>query len=495
MEGRQPCVSIDCVEEIQLTSRFLRAALVLLVLAPVAAAQRVRSDAIVIIYAVFPGNNVYEIGTGSFVDHDGLVLTADHIIHHISMSSPSTFMAGTANAMNPTSILIYSAFLKAKIPIDLTKPGSIVGGQITPNRWMDAALIRVPLTDKQKLQIRPLDLSLSNPAQGDPLTAYGPLCTTKDENCYQPGYIDTVLNSDPNKSREYQVRENVTPGYSGGPLLNASDDIVAIASWGDTIANSVITRASYLPSAYILRYFPKHIPPPSNLTAADACAYAQPLPFLTAFDWAELSSRWIAHKELLQTPDQCTCCCASLDKTRNPVSAPQAGGSCAPPFCAEQRLYGLSNQVLLALETHSVDADTTAAYKAMELTISRISIAQTAEGKRMEIYQTIATVYRKIAISDEVAKNPSFRDASKIALWALERNQQIHEVPQNYLQMSDLFRIQGDDVNAAAATVLGNVLNLPSSAVHSQLKIDPKALRKSVQAGALAEIGNTIPPK
>lgn len=44
------------------------------------------ADAVVIIYATFPGNNTYEIGTGAFVDHDGLVLTADHVVHRVALS-------------------------------------------------------------------------------------------------------------------------------------------------------------------------------------------------------------------------------------------------------------------------------------------------------------------------------------------------------------------------------------------------------------------------
>jgi Trypsin-like peptidase domain len=481
------------MEESKMIVRLLRAALLCLVLSPVTAAQPARSDAVVIIYAVFPGNNAYEIGTGSFIDHDGLVLTADHIIHHISMSTPSAFMAGTASATNPTSIVIYSASLKTKILIDLTKPDSIVGGQIAPNQWMDVALIRVPLTDSQKLQIQPLDLSQSNPSQGDSLVAFGPLCTSKDENCFQPGIVNTILNSDPTKSREYQVRENVTPGYSGGPLINTSGDIVGIASWGDTITNNVITRASYLPSAYVLRFFSQRIPPPSILNAGDACTRAHPLPFLTAFDWAELSSQWVVNEDLLKVADQCTCCCESLDKVKNPVSAPHTSGSCVPPFCAEERLYGLSNQVRLALQTHSVDADTASAYRAMKLTIAQINVSQLGETKKTEIYGNIVTVFTQIANSDEVRNDASFRDAPKIALLALLKSQGIHELPQNYLAMSKLFHIQGDEVNAAASTVLGNVLTLPDATVRTQLKINPMVLRQVVQKGALADIGIVYP--
>lgn len=97
----------------------------------------------------------------------------------------------------PTHLTIYSAFLKAKIDVDVSTPDSIIGGQLTPTRWIDICLIRVPLTDAQKLQIEPLDLSMAVPSMSDSLIAIGPLCTTQDTNCYQPSAVTTSLASDP----------------------------------------------------------------------------------------------------------------------------------------------------------------------------------------------------------------------------------------------------------------------------------------------------------
>ena len=158
-----------------LRARFVAGLLCSLAFSSIAAAQAANSNAIVIIYAEFPGNNAYEIGTGAFVDHDGLVLTADHVIHHISMSTPSAFVQGTPTTTAPTKVVLYSAALGAAIPLNLSNPASIVGGQLVPNQWIDAALIRVPLTTDQRHQIQPLDLSQGAPPMGDVLTAYGPL--------------------------------------------------------------------------------------------------------------------------------------------------------------------------------------------------------------------------------------------------------------------------------------------------------------------------------
>src|SRR5881397_789560 len=100
-------------------------------------AQAATKDAIVIIYAQFPGNNSYEVGTGAFIDHDGLVLTADHVVHHFSLTPPATSTSGSVPpAVSPVSISVYSAFLSTKIDIDLRQTDALVGGRIGQQQWM-----------------------------------------------------------------------------------------------------------------------------------------------------------------------------------------------------------------------------------------------------------------------------------------------------------------------------------------------------------------------
>ena len=57
--------------------------------------------------------------------------------------------------------------------------------------------------------------------------------------------------------------------------------------------------------------------------------------------------------------------------------------------------------------------------------------------------------------------------------------------------MAELFKAAGDKVHAAAADVLGTVIGVPASAVHSDLKIDRGALRKNLQAGVTAQSKDT----
>lgn len=450
-------------------------------------------DAIVIIYAQFPGHNSYEIGTGVFVDHDGLVLTADHILHHISLSPPATSTAGSVpSGVSPVSISIYSAFLSAKIDIDLRQAEAVAGGRIGAQQWMDIALIRVPLTESQRLQIQPLDLSQSAPAFGEALSAYGPLCTNPDDSrCFQPAITATVLNSDPARSRDYQVRDNITLGYSGGPLVNTSGDVVAVASWGDVSIGNQIVRGSYVPSLYVLRYFLDRAPTSVLLAAADACDHIHSLPYLTSFDWQELSARWNTQANLLQNAEQCTCCCESLDKARNALGAPSVIGSCAPPFCAERRFYALAETVSLALQTKSTDAGTARAYQSLKLAFAQIDVKKLPAEKQSYLLTRFGTTLSEIATNDETSHDPAFSDARGIAIAALERSQQIKEIPENYFVMAELFKSVGDKIHAAAADVLGTVIDVPASAVRSDLKINRDALLKNLQAGVAAQSKDT----
>jgi hypothetical protein len=450
------------------------------------------ADAVVIIYATFPGNNVYEIGTGAFVDHDGLVLTADHVVHHVALSPPVTTLNATASETQPTHLTIYSAFLKAKIDVDVSTAGSVIGGQLTPAQWIDISLIRVPLTDAQKLQIQPLDLSMAVPSMSDSVVAIGPLCTTQNANCYQPSSVTTSLASDPTLTRDYQIRQLITPGYSGGPLLNSSGNIVGVASWGDVIVNGqAVTRASYVPAAFVLRYFLDlaRIPKPSPLTSTDACIRAHSLSFLTAFDWEQLSSRWAAQANLLQVADQCQCCCESLDKVKNAFAAPSSTGSCSPPFCAQQRLYGLSNAILLAVRTNTIDASTADLYKQTKAVVHQVDVVHLSKEEKLSFYDRVATLFTTIAKTKNMMEDSTYDDATKVAFTAVLKSSRIQESAGTYQAFSDLFGIDGDHTHAAAATILGQVIQLPEATVRSQLKINQDQLRKSVQQGALAHIG------
>src|ERR1700731_796574 len=90
MPKRQSAFQTKIAKILRLGFRFTLVTLICTV-----AARAATQDAVVVIYAQFPGYNTYEIGTGTFVDHDGLVLTADHVVHHLSLSPPVSYMANS----------------------------------------------------------------------------------------------------------------------------------------------------------------------------------------------------------------------------------------------------------------------------------------------------------------------------------------------------------------------------------------------------------------
>lgn len=440
-------------------------------------------DGVVIIYAQFPGTGQYEIGTGLFVDHDGLVLTADHVIHHIQMASPVTHISGSLpTGTEPTSIFVYSTALQARFKVDLS---TIVGGTLDSNDWMDVAFLRVKLTDVQRAKIAPLNLTSIAPSQTESLTAFGPLCTRLDEQCYQPSTTATSLSNDPTLSRDYQVRATITTGFSGGPLVNTAGLVVAIDSWGDLVSTNQITRASYVPSTYILRYFLDRVPPSSILNAQDACTTVHSLASLTVFDQWEVSKRWQTQSSLLQDQAQCACCCESLDKTANPMfGAPLVGGSCQPPFCPQRRLFGIVNSIAVALATKAVDSDTSKLYEALKATVDEIPFNQLSKDQQKTIYETYGHTLSSLSESELTRNDPAFKDARTLALGAFWKGQKIEEDAGTYEAMGRLFKAAGDVKNAQAADILGIITASDSHLAATQLKINPDVLRKSVERGS-----------
>lgn len=458
----------------------LASAFFLLVLSGISVAKADVKDAVVIIYAEFPGGD-HSIGTGAFVDHDGLILTADHVIHRLSMKSPATSMRGSVpTRIQPTKIVVYSSALKSQFAVNPTQIDIMTTGQLSADEWMDIALLRVPLTDVQKHQIQPLDVSPSAPAQTESLIAYGPLCTNPgDERCFQPAASAAILSNDPAMSRDYQVRINITTGYSGGPLVNSSYNIVGIASWGDIVEQGQVTRASYIPSRYIIREFLERAPKSPLFASADVCSQIHAFTHLTAFDWGELSQRWVLNAALLQSQDQCDCCCDSLDKTPNAISTRVVTGNCNPPFCAEQRFYSVINGLKIAQDTNAPVEYKTKAYEAVKIAFHQIDVKALSTQHQETILTTLGQTVGALALSTDTTNLPAFSDARLIALSALMKTQLIHETSQNYQLMGALFKKNGDNVDATAANVLGMVLDLPASS-RAQLKINTETLRHQV---------------
>ena len=134
-----------------LAPQLLRAAIALfaLVALPLPCQANNPGDALVVVAAKFIDG--VEWGTGAFVDHDGLILTADHVVHRALAKPLSTMTEGKVpTPTTPVSITVYSSRLAKPLMVDLTVSGNVLGGAYSADQWMDAAFVRVNLTDVQR---------------------------------------------------------------------------------------------------------------------------------------------------------------------------------------------------------------------------------------------------------------------------------------------------------------------------------------------------------
>jgi hypothetical protein len=151
----------------------LGVSLILLLACSMLGAQNDGGSAVVILLAQFSGFNNYALGTGAFIDHDGLIITADHVVHKITLTLAASSSNAKVNATIPSKLTIFSPYLNQFFDVD---PATVVGGQVTPNQWMDAAFLRVKLNDVQRASIQPLDFSTTAPVQKQKVWASGPKC-------------------------------------------------------------------------------------------------------------------------------------------------------------------------------------------------------------------------------------------------------------------------------------------------------------------------------
>lgn len=463
-------------------SRVFLATLLLLVCVPEKLVAQI-PNAVVIIYAEF--GNEYEIGTGAFVDHDGLILTADHVVHHINLNPFSSYLASNPTTTTPTKITVFVTEPKVRIDVDVN---TIIGGNISPTQWIDVAFMRVKLTDIQKAQIIPLDISMDVPNAGAAVAAYGPLCVNFpiDFKCFEPGVQKTDLYNNPRTAREYQVRSNITTGYSGGPLVSDSGKIIAVTSWGDLLqGTNVVVKASFVPAPYILRYF-SHREPDSNVfTEAQACTTANNLLSLTFFDWDQISKPWF------KTPislGQCGCYCSCLGKRASFTNVPPLSDACsaAPPFCTANTFYALANDIKIGIFTGSLE---TAKYESLKKAFAAVNFKKIDIAEQKKILNAYGSTLDLIASSPTTEGVEAFKDASGLSLSAYIKVLSYSDDAHTYSAVGNIFARMNDAKASAAANILYIVNDKSLSAQDKKnLHVDVGALKQTInKAAALHE--------
>jgi hypothetical protein len=436
----------------------LRTALALLALAafPRLCQASNPGDALVVLAVKFSDGTDW--GTGAFVDHDGLILTADHVVHRALANPLSTMTDGLVpNSTMPISITVYSTRLVTPLRVDLTVPGNVLGGAYSANQWMDAAFVRVTLTDVQRTMIEPLDISLSPPGQSEPLTAWGPHCSDMtNSDCYAVDSLGVTLSSNPAVNRDYQVRANLALGFSGGPLINPAGMIVGIASWGirpdgSPATGTQIVSATYLSGPLIEKALSPKLSSSPWLVAPAGCAHTTSIRPLTAIDTGEMFPANPA-------PADCPCCCSSLSRSPNSTNTRIGYSSCAQQSgCLRYAAFALANSVQLAANTGTVDAQTVKDYASLRAIVASSDAVHLPADQQAKLYDSFGATGLAITLSPSARHFPALSVATQDALVAYGMRATIADSPAVYTNVVQLLHQKGDLVRAADARVMADV--------------------------------------
>jgi hypothetical protein len=245
-----------------------------------------------------------------------------------------------------------------------------------------------------------------------------------------------------------------TLGFSGGPLVDSSDRVVGVCSFGSRVGTGAFTgQASYTPNTYILNYL-TDLPPSKFLRGSNACANAETLRSLSYFDLMELSSTWDAPLN----KDQCVCCCRALTKSINAaVYKSLASRDCLPGSCPGERLSAQIRAIELDLIKKNPDiAKLSDLYHNVGIIYAEAFTDpdRLSKDEKAKIHLAFGSFLRDIATNETTAPLPEFSDAPLYALRAYAQAEWIRPKRTLYGDIADLFALVGDRTKAAKARIL-----------------------------------------
>jgi trypsin-like peptidase len=411
---------------------------------------------VVILRVTFAGEKGAELGTGFFVDHDGLIVTADHVLHKYSVSPEKPpFYPGAGQ--RATQIEVFNRNLPGgKVTVSPGQGGiEIVSGNFERNKWMDMAMFRIPVDNATRRKIQPLDTSTQGLTPTSRLVAYGPNCTSPNNNdCLTPlASTFVTVQNEIIGAYEYVVSAQITPGYSGGPLINLeTGKVIGVCSRIKIEGPYGPTRVFYVPLHYLVALA---TPRSTFFEATRACSNVESLEVLTEYDWIQVRATFPAD-QLNQT--QCNCCCMSLKKA--PTSALRDAlpyKSCQPPWCEIQVLNSLIRAVDSELAKAEPDLDQVKSIYVNAGALYRDIVgskATSTESTRAEAYKVFGDFLAGIASNPRTASSPFFFDAGIYALRAYSNAQKLNESAETYSTMSRLAEKFAFDDFAYKANVL-----------------------------------------
>lgn len=419
------------------------------------------NKAIVFIIAEF-ANGDTEFATGFFVDHDGLVVTADHVIHKYAAvpSDPTSRPIPRATARK---ISVYSWYLKKHFEVDLSEdPKQIVTGQeLGEGRWLDLAFIRVRLSDNDSEKVRPLDITEHILNQGDFVGVYGPTCEDANkQKCLVPMLkapltISNILEQSGGK--EYTVSALLQPSFSGGPLVDpATEKAAGVCSYGERLPRqqNLTYINSYVP-AHFIKYL--SLPYSSFFSSLRNCATLQKWEEPTWFDVYQFANTF---KAILSEPEcHCLCLAAGKKPTAVPLPAQKKFLRCAPPWCKVNLAYA----ALLRLQAASVGDGLDQQSAESWFTFSQLLYADLVEEEstlnpRVQVWLHKSYGDFFYAVADGTIRIPStilVQNADDLSLHAYSHTLEINKnQPDVWRSTASLLNRQGESETALAALVV-----------------------------------------
>ena len=437
------------------------------------------AKAIVFIIAEFESGTP-DFGTGFFVDHDGLIVTADHVLHKYPVLSEDSTASPPPGAL-AKKIRIYSTVLTKYFEIDLAKnrESIVTGDQLGAGKWLDLALIRISLDASDRERIRPLDLAIQPLTQTATVNAYGPACNdfTKPK-CLKPEVEQRTIKNVPETSNweEYKISAIVAPGYSGGPLVEVTTGKVAgVCSYGVRLPRQQeLTYIQVYVPAFHVRYF-RPFPRKLFFATIKSCSALRGWDYVTWFDIRQL-------EELIRpllSGSACSCLCLIMSK--NPSGIDPPGGEkertqfldCAPPWCKVDAAYEALNRLTNAARAGATDQKSVKSWLdfSLELFEDFLKAGPKIESKRRAtLYKSYGDFFYKVANGTLRLPSGMVPDGRTVALRAYAESVEIDSKQADvWRSMGYLLSREKDRKQAIAALVIARESGLPCDSFASDL--------------------------
>jgi hypothetical protein len=405
-------------------------------------------------------------GSGVFVDHDGLILTADHVLHRTQPEPLTTLVNGAPPvAATPTKVEAYSTELSDYVVVDLSSPENVLGGAIGPSLWIDAALVRASLNPIQRARIHPLDISPSAVGQSQIVSAWGPHCIDYESNlnCELADAIQPIsVASNASRLRDITLDGNFSRGFSGGPIVNDGGMIVGIGSWGfqpdgAPVSGKQIVKMIYLPSNWILKLLMPRLKPSAWFANPEGCVNTDKLD-LTILDARQL----IPVARQISAAADCTCCCQRLKQAANAPNLPLPQIKCPQiKDCGAWEVMSLASIIRLDHLTDSVDQHTVDSYLAMRTAMANVKRAK-LDGKDQDTaFEAFTSASISLLEDPNNSKYPELQPvlsdtSAAIRAWSTTDSSFIV-----YQHLHNMFAAVGDTKNAYAAQIISDYKKQP----------------------------------